>query len=154
MAKTLHMETTQVSASRTAGEIIQELVSSGARQIATDYNERQQITGLRWVFQVNGQPALFAMPARVEPIYKILRSRRKGFQGGAAELALREQAERVAWRQLLRWVQAQIALIQTGMVEPGEVFAPYLIDHGTGKTLWLQITESRFKALPPAGGAA
>ena len=37
------------------------------------------------------------------------------------------QARRVAWRQIYRWIQSQLALIITGMVSPTEVFLPYML---------------------------
>ena len=36
-----------------------------------------------------------------------------------------EQAKRVAWRQLLRWTEAQLAMIDAGMAHAGEVFLAY-----------------------------
>ena len=35
-------------------------------------------------------------------------------------------ARRVAWRQVLRWVEAQLALVETNMVKIQEVFFPYI----------------------------
>ena len=39
-----------------------------------------------------------------------------------------EQAYRVAWRNILDWVQAQMALLEIGMVKMEEVFLPYMQD--------------------------
>jgi len=152
MAKTLFMETTEVPAARTAGEVCAELIKSGATQIATDYTNGK-VTGLRWTMLVNGQHALFEMPARVEPIYVIF-SKRKGHRTGRNSagqvvfLDLMEKAERVAWRQLLRWVQAQNAMIECGMIQPMEVFTAYWIPPGQERTLFQNIMDQNFKALP------
>ncbi len=64
----------------------------------------------------------FKLPARVDPIYRIIHN------GGRHRNAGRDldQARRVAWRQLYRWILAQTAIIETGMVEAAEVFYPYL----------------------------
>lgn len=131
--KKLYMETTKIEASRTASEIVAELVRSGATSINTDY-QNGQISGLRWIMKINVVDALFEMPARVDPVAKIL--------------GRRDQAERVAWRQLLRWVQAQNAMIDTGMVKPGEVYFAYAVHPGTNRTIFEYITETQFKALP------
>lgn len=61
----------------------------------------------------------------------------------------REQARRVAWRQLYRWVQAQVALIQTGMVKTQEVFMPYLRT-STGQTVYELAEQRGFKLMLPA----
>lgn len=44
---------------------------------------------------------------------------------------IRQQAQRVAWRILKTWVQAQMAIIETGMVSAEEVFLPYIMIEGT-----------------------
>jgi len=148
--QTLYMETTGIDAQRTAGEVISELVSAGANQIATTYDQGRVI-GLRWVMKVNGIDQLFEMPARVEPVFKVLNGRRK-YDWDRKNKATddRQQAERVAWRQLLRWVQAQNSMIATGMVKPEEVYVAYWIPPGGERTLFQHLTETQFKALPPA----
>ena len=78
--KTLFMETTEVPAARTAGEVSAELIRAGATQIATSYDQGKVI-GLRWTMKVNGLDALFEIPARVEPIFEILQ-KRKGWTRG------------------------------------------------------------------------
>jgi hypothetical protein len=140
------METTSIPPDRTAGEITSELVRAGASQISTTY-EGGKLVGLRWIMRVNGVEALFDMPARVDPVFRILQGRQKRKRTSAAEL--KEKAERVAWRQLFRWCQAQNALIETGMVQPTEVFLAYLVDPSTNQTLFQHLVTTRFKALPP-----
>lgn len=46
-----------------------------------------------------------------------------------------EYAKRVAWRQIYHWVDAQMALMATQMVELDQIFLPYMVDH-SGKTLY------------------
>lgn len=147
--KSLYMETTGVNASKTAGEITAELVRAGASSINTDYKDGS-ISGLRWVMKINHQDVLFDMPVRVDPVFKLFQSRRSWPPNHAVKD--KEQATRVAWRQLLRWVQAQNAMIATGMVEAVEVYLPYMvINHGTGQTLFQRMNDSQFKMLsaPP-----
>ena len=59
-------------------------------------------------------------------------------------------AKRVAWRQILRWVQAQLAMIDTGMVKSEEVFLPYaMVNASDGqKTMYEAMAERKFMALP------
>lgn len=147
------MESTQVPAERTAAEIATVLIRSGATQIATDY-DAGRITGLRWTMRVDGRELLFAMPARVDPIYKIFVKRKnpapefdRYFRSNVKQ-DLRAKAERVAWRQLLRWVQSQMAMIECGMTEASEVFFPYL-QGPTGKTVYELFRRDQFKMLMP-----
>jgi hypothetical protein len=137
------METTTIDATRTAAEIVSELVSAGATSINTDYKDGA-ICGLRWVMKVHGTDVVFDMPVRVDPVFNLFQKRRSYPRQYATQD--REQAVRVAWRQLLRWVQAQNAMIETGMVEAGEVYMPYMIDN-SGQTFFKRLSESRFKLL-------
>lgn len=149
--KPLYMETTEISAERTAGEITSLLVGAGARQIAMDYAEGGRIVGMHFTLLVGGLPYPFKMPVRTEAVHKIFKQRRvktMKFRAGDFEQKDREQAERVAWRQLLRWVQAQMAMVDAGMAQAREVFAPYLLEP-SGRTLFEFLEETRFKALPP-----
>lgn len=57
-----------------------------------------------------------------------------------------EQAQRVAWRVLKSWIEAQIAIIETGMVAADEVFLPYQIVQG-GETVYEAYLRSD-RALP------
>lgn len=145
--KTLYMETTEIPAEKTAGEILSALVAVGATQVATDY-EAGKIKGLRWTMLVPGQgERLFAMPARIEPVYKILAARNE-YASPAQKEQLQAKARRVAWRQLLRWVQAQLAMIDCGMTEASEVFFPY-IQTPSGQTLFDAFKVGQLRALLP-----
>lgn len=123
--KSLYMESTEIAPEKTAAEIVFELVKAGATQVNTGY-AAGMITGLRWIMRVGGDDVLFAMPVRVDPIYKIFYKRRVGYLSKNDEANMMAKARRVAWRQLLRWVQAQMAMIDCGMVAAHEVFLPYV----------------------------
>ena len=128
------MGTTSVDPSKTAGEIVSILSRHGATSINQTY-ESGRLVGLQWLMARKGaEPALYSMPARVEPVWSLMRRKCRGNVS-------REQAERTAWRLVLRWVQAQFALIETGMVEPAEVFAPYR-EVAPGKTVWAALLEA------------
>jgi len=141
------METTEVSPERTAGEIISKLVQIGANEINQTF-EGGKIVGIKWMLTIHGQPRLFEMPVRTEGVYRILQSRHKSWDQTRYHDVDKVKAERVAWRQLLRWIEAQIAMIQTQMARAEEVFLPYLYDPATGTTLFRWMDERRFPALP------
>lgn len=151
MKKTPFMGTTEIDSKRTAGEISTLLVEHGARHIALEYDEAGKVTAMSFVLIVSGVPHPFKLPARIEAMQAFFKRRRietMKWRAHEFEAKDREQAERVAWRQLLRWCEAQFALIETGMVKKEEVFSPYLLNED-GRTLFECLEESRFKALPP-----
>lgn len=57
--------------------------------------------------------------------------------------ATKEQAERVAWRILKDWVEAQMALLDIQMVRFEEIFLPY-IETGNGQTIYERLEEKHF----------
>lgn len=137
--KSVYMGTTKIDPHQTAGEVTRELVRAGATSVNTDYHDGS-IAGLRWIMRVGGKDVLFDMPIRVEPVLELL---------GGRDV---KQAERVAWRQLLRWVQAQNAMIAMKMVDPAEVYLAYVVaDQSTGKTLYSQLLGNGFKQLAAPG---
>lgn len=144
---TLYMETTKIPAERTAQEITSLLAESGANQILIDYGTDRQITGLRWSIMVDGAVVSFTMPVRTEPVFNLLIKKIAPQNREKYSVSVKEQARRVAWRQLLRWVQAQLAFIGSGMVAPQEAFGSY-IEVRRGVTLYQAIAENKFKALP------
>ncbi len=153
--KTIYMETTQVSASKTAGEVMALLVAVGAKQITVQYDDCARVSGMAFVLIVNGTVLAFALPARIAPVFQTMWDRgykaakyKRNYDTEERRRSTMEQAERVAWRQLLRWAQAQIAMIQTGMVHTSEVFLPYL-QNNEGKSLYEVVATSHFKALLP-----
>jgi hypothetical protein len=149
--QTLFMETTEVPAERTAAEISSLLMQAGATQIATDC-EGGWIVGLRWTMRIDGMELMFGMPARVKPLYELFAQRKGwgrpyGADGKPTDPQLWLKATRVGWRQLFRWTQAQVAMIDTGMVKVQEVFLPYWRPDGA-KSLFEMMENSKFKALP------
>lgn len=130
--KSIFMENTQVAPSKTAAEIVQRLVESGAQQISIDYVEQEPVA-LCFTVAVNGRAFSYRLPARVEPVFRYLQGKRQDPYG--YEDRDQAKAKRVAWRQLLRWVEAQMAMIATGMASADEVFMPYTLD-AQGQTMY------------------
>lgn len=145
--KPLYMETTEIPAERTAAEVSSVLVRAGATSVSVRY-DRGKVTGMSWTMRVGPTELPFRMPARIEPVYKLLLSRRSDrYPDNATKARVLAQAERVAWRQLLRWCQAQLAMIKVGMAQRAEVFMPY-IEQPDGTTFF-EYFESKQLALPP-----
>lgn len=149
--KTLYMETTKIDANKTAGEVSEFLARAGATRVMQEYGPTAQVSALTFAIRVGNLEIPFRLPINPEPIFVIINSRRSPrFRTKQADADL-EQATRVAWRQIFRWVQAQLALIETGMVQTQEVFLPYVCNHN-GQTLYSQIEAGNFKQLPQFTG--
>ena len=141
--KTLFMATTAIKPAKTAAEITQLLAAGGAEQINSTYSAGR-ITGLTFSIQVKGMPMVFALPVRSEALFAYMKKYGSLVTGG--KIPTTEQAERIAWRQLLRWVEIQLVLIQTGMAQVAEVFLPYIVD-ASGRSFYAAIEGSGFRGL-------
>ena len=148
MTQRLYMETTRIPAQRTAGEIMALLGDIGSTSVLVEYKPDRSVEGISFRLSIDGHVASFRLPIRTEPIEAIFRTRRRRQTSGSND---HDQAERVAWRQALRWLQAQLAFIESGMVQVEEVFLPYLMVSPT-QTLYEQIESKGFKALPEPSG--
>lgn len=142
--KTIYLESTEVPAERTATEIETLLIEANAKQVLKEF-DAGEIVGLHFILDVDNQHIPFKMPVRAEKIAGILRQRRG--MGWAKYKSLDEaKAKRIAWRQLLRWVQVQLAMIDTGQVKPLEVFLSY-VQMKDGSTFFKSIEDSKYKML-------
>jgi len=109
------------------------LVHSGAVAINQEL-EAGRVIGLSFVMPIGAGQLPFKLPVRTDCVFKKLNDRRpesswdrrkKTRKQGAEED--KEQAERIAWRQLYWWLKSQFALIDLGMVETAEVLMPYML---------------------------
>lgn len=111
--------TTTIAATKTVAEIQTILAKAGAEQVIIRYGKNGEPTAL--VFELSGE--MYMLPCRHGEVYKML-ARTKGVP---ARLRTTEQASRVAWRIIKDWVEAQVAIISTGMVDAQEVMLPYML---------------------------
>lgn len=120
MKRILNYSTT-VGVEKTLSEIQQILVAHGARSVLIDYGADALPTTLSFKVSTQRGDLPFRLPANVEAVRDIMAEQRlPGYKK-------RGQAARVAWRIIKDWVEAQMAIIEAGMVDLQEVFLPYLL---------------------------
>ena len=119
--------TTKINVYTTLGEIQAQLVKHGARKIMQDYDDAGRIAAL--TFSINTPVGVrgVRLPANVDAVHKVLTSQKVKCD--------REQAERVAWRIVKDWVEAQMAILESEMVQMDEIFLPYMVNN-QGQTLF------------------
>jgi hypothetical protein len=117
---------------RIFAELQQTLATHGAKQISFDYGDDGKIHGVQFVIKVNDRFLPIKLPARVEKAQAVLKKQWDtgviSHKNGKANILGYEHAYQVAWRNILDWVQAQMALLEIGMVKMEEVFLPYMQD--------------------------
>jgi len=143
----VYLEGTEVPDSRTVMEIQDLLAKKGACAIQIEYSDGR-VNSLSFQLNIEGQRIPFRLPCRWQAVEKILKGISKKLRKGDT---YGDWARRVAWRQIYRWIQAQLALIDTNMVRAEEVFLPYAMVssvNGTAKTMYDVIAERKFLSLP------
>lgn len=142
--KCFYMATTKIPQAQTAGEIQSYLGRKGARQILTEYDEHGDISALSFTIDIGGgQLVPFCLPIRWRQCLQAMKDDPKT----PDHLCTESQARRTAWRIVLRWIEAQFAFIDTGMVSLPEIMLPFQYDYDGKQTLYERIEEGKFKVL-------
>lgn len=126
--KNIYMGTTEVPAAKTASEIQYELMRMKARFVTNEFDASGNIIAMRFCLAsgADGAEIWYRLPIRVHHVQIAMRR----IMGRMPEAG---QAERTAWRQVLRWIQAQFALIEVDQSTPFEVFMPYMLSSEEGQ---------------------
>ena len=111
--------TTKVDVYTTIGAIQGCLVKHGARKIMQDYDGEGRPQALCFAIDTKFGIRGIKLPANVDAVHKVLTNQKVKCD--------REQAERVAWRILKDWVEAQMAILESEMVQMDEIFLPYMV---------------------------
>lgn len=130
--KSLYMGTTKIKSEKTAAEISALLARYGASTVQSTYKDGE-VVGLAFSIPCGNKDLFYQMPVKHEPILEILYKNR-----ATPKMRTKEHARRVAWRQIFRWIEAQMALVEVGMVDVNEIFFPWMM-RGNGKTLYEEL---------------
>ena len=137
--------TTKVNTQKTVTEVMGLLVAKGSTEVSIVYDDNQQPAGLKWTVQ---SPRLgrvaFALPCNIDAVFVKLTEQRIMV---TAPESRRQQAVRTSWRILKDWVEAQMALLETGMVTMDEILLLYMLSGG--QTLYQALAAGEFKGLNP-----
>lgn len=132
--------TTSVDAFKTVSEIEYILMKHSAKSIMKNF-DGESITGLSFLIDTGVQQIPVKLPVRTEECLEVLKKEKAS--GTKSIKATKEQAERVAWRILKSWVEAQMALLDINMVQLQEIFLPY-IELLDGNTIYQTLEQKQF----------
>lgn len=117
---------TTIDIHKTLGEIQKILVAHGARKLMYDYDSRGHIEHLSFsVETLHGERGI-RLPANIPAVFEVLKQQKKA--GKIKTNPDYAQAERVGWRIIKDWVEAQMAILETQMVQFEEIFLPYMLN--------------------------
>ncbi len=143
--------TSSVAANISIMKIEKCLINHGAKQIAKDYHDNITV-GIKFVMNIEGRDTIFSLPARIDRCKQVFIEQRVNRISNEAMKKITAQAERTAWKIVLDWVEAQMAMIDLAQIEMLEVFLPYVYVAESDQTFFEVLKEKKFKALLPAAG--
>jgi hypothetical protein len=132
--------TTMIDAFKTVSEIEYILMKHKAKSIMKEFNG-DSIIGLSFLIDTGFNQVPIKMPVKVNECLAVLKREKRS--GTRTIKDTKDQAERVAWRILKDWIEAQMALLDIEMVRMEEIFMPYIVD-AAGRTLYEKLEEKQF----------
>lgn len=130
--------TTTISVNKTIGEIQGILSKHGATAIMTEY-DNGNVTGLSFKIMTPRGELGIRLPSNTDRVLQVLKNQRKNNNQVRDTF---DQANKVAWRIIKDWIDAQMAILETEMVEMEQIFLPYVLNN-KGKTLYQEFKENQ-----------
>jgi hypothetical protein len=136
--------TTEVAVEKTLAEITAILVRGGARSIQTEFNDRGRVAGMNFVVKTTFGMRAFHVPVETERVLKVLRAE------APPRYQTAEQAERVSWRIIKDWLEAQITLVQLQLIGLDQALLGFMqVRPGDNRTAYELYADEQL-ALPEA----
>ena len=122
--------TTKVPVVRSIQEIQKALIKAGASSIMQDFDSEGAISAIAFKITLNDAEISFRLPSETRAVLAVMQS-----DGTPRYFLTEAHAQRVAWRIIKDWIEAQMAIVQTKMVTLPQVFLPYAVNKD-GVTLY------------------
>lgn len=136
MAKqAIKYQTTTIDAAKSASEIGALVQKYGGSRFEMRWGTFGNLTGIRFAIRAEGIGEVpVRLEAQTERIEEILTKARKGqnryWRPSEADLQkIREQAHRIAWRQLRDFVEQALLAVETGLFNIGAAFMAHIEVH-------------------------
>ena len=119
--------TTTIESEQTIGEIQKKLSGFGVAAMMTEY-DGPQVSAVSFKMNIEGKAIAFKMPCNWRAVRQVFED--QGISRGKMkhkDKSLDNQAVRTAWRIILVWVEAQLALVEVNMATIPQIFLPWAI---------------------------
>jgi len=111
------------------------LAEHGAKQILFEYGDDGKVYGLTFIVKLKERFLPIKLPARISNVKQCLLNQGFSYKD--------EQVYRIAWRNILDWIEAQMAFIDTEQTKLEEIFLPHMTDR-TGRTFFEKMKDNQF----------
>ncbi len=119
--RTLYMETTKKEPWDTISEISGLLRAFSVQDTLMNYDDQGNIVAFSFTLKTEDNLIPYRLPVNHLPLWDMAQ------RGETKYIRDEQQARRVAWRQILRWLEAQLALVEIKMVSADQVLLPYMM---------------------------
>lgn len=133
---------TKVDSFKTAGEIQALLAKAGANSVMLQYDKQNRPVAVAFQIDIDNQAISFFMPCERDGVLAAMQND----PGVGNAYCTEDHAQRVAWRILKSWIEAQLARIEAHQAEVAEVFFAYA-QRPDGQTLYQLTKQSGFSNL-------
>jgi len=140
--------TTSVDVFKTVNEIQQLLVRHKARNISMDYGTSGELEAICFAIERDGTLLYFRLPSNCQGVHKAL-----VIAGVQPRYRTMQHANKVAWRIVKDWVEAQIAVIESGQASVEQAYFSYLLNPATGQTMFESFCDRGHLTLGGTDGA-
>lgn len=144
--------TTRIAAAQTVSEMQALLAAHGARRITVEYDDGGVPASIGFVLELPHGTRSFGITASIDSMEQLLHSEERAGRlksGSKADRTSRAQSERVAWRVMKTWLEAQLALVAAGMIDVDQALFAFLQVDPAGTTLYEVYRERGDLALGP-----
>ena len=139
--------TTTVEAGKSASECIAILARHGAKAVAMTYDNGLP-GGLHFQVTTAFGDRAYSLPTNVAGTHEVLKAAQRQGRIPRSKATL-DQAQRTSWRVVKMWLEAQLALIEAGLVDLPQVMLPFMLDE-RGQTVYQRFIENERLALEAA----
>lgn len=129
---------------------IEEILSNHkATDIWKQYDTNGNIIALNFAVNTEFGKMPFKLPVNIEAVKQILKNekRNKRINLSKQQVDDFQVAQRIAWRIMKDWIDAQLALVDIAMVKLEQVFLPYAYDFNKNQSLYEAVKERNFSGL-------
>lgn len=125
MRQPIKYATTKIEVTRSLGEIQGIVARYGATRFETRWNRDGTVWGVRFAIAADEGELPVALKTGTERIFEILAEAR-GPRARASNEDLREQAERIAWRQMKDLIEQLLLAVETGLFNLAAAFMAHV----------------------------
>ena len=140
---------TNIPTAKTIMEIEDILAKHRATDIWKQYDTNGNIIALNFAVNTDFGKMPFKLPVNIEAVRQILKSEKKSKKINLSKQQIEDvqTAQRIAWRIMKDWIDAQMALIDISMVKLEQVFLPYAFDFNKNQSLYDAVKERKFAGM-------